>query len=113
MRRPDGYVTIFDPDARTGLIEHDTAQCCHCGGHIAVKPGTASTIYLVSHITPAGLIVTEEEPGAGCWVCGKPVCLPCHDLGVCRPLERWLDEQEGTKRPDQVSVGGFSVRVSP
>lgn len=110
MRRADGYATILDPDASTPLVERDTVRCAHCGAIIHVKPNTLATIYLISRITAAGLIVTEEVPGAGCWPCDAPVCLTCHARGTCRSLERWLDEQEGTKRPDAVSVGGFRGR---
>lgn len=94
MRRPDGYATILDPDAP--LIERDTAQCAHCGCIITTKPGTLSTVYLISTITPTGLIVTEEVPGAGCWHCDAPVCLACHALGTCLPLERRLAQLERT-----------------
>jgi hypothetical protein len=104
VRRADGYATIFQPAAPT--LEYDTVQCCHCGGVIRTKPSTLSTVYLVSTLTPAGLIVTTEAPGAGCFKCAKPVCLACYALGTCRPLERWLDEQEGRKRPDQILFGG-------
>lgn len=92
MRRPDGYATIISPDHP--VLERDTVQCCHCGCVILVKPGTAATVYLLSSITPAGLIHTVEEPGAACWHCQQPVCLPCHARGTCRPLTRTLEQLE-------------------
>lgn len=103
MRRPGGYAIIVDPDRPT--VEYDTVGCAHCGAPIFVKPNTLATIYLRSRILPSGLILWEETPGAGCFKCGmRAICLRCEALGVCRPFERWLDEQEGTKRPDQVSL---------
>src|SRR5207249_4430130 len=92
MRRPLGQIMIVDPDRP--LVERDTTLCCHCGKILLVKPGTAATVYLIP--TPDGRWL--EEPGASCWHCLQPVCPPCHDLGVCRPLERWLTETEAAAR---------------
>ena len=93
MLRPHGYAIITDPDAP--IQEYDTASCVHCSAVIFVKPHTGSTVYLVSSITPAGVIVWKEEPGAACWKCGcRPVCLACHAKGVCLPLEYQLDQAE-------------------
>ena len=84
MRPPQGYLTITSAE-RT--IERDTAQCGHCGKVIVVKPGTVTTVYLIQRRDGTWI----EEPGAGCSVCMRPVCLPCYDIGVCRPVEKWLD----------------------
>lgn len=92
MRRPHGYALIVDPDAP--VVEYDTVVCCHCNKIVFVKPGSASTVYLIQHLTPTGQIYWTEEPGASCWHCQRPVCLPCHDRGACLPLERWLDQME-------------------
>lgn len=89
MLRPAGYATITDPDAR--LVERDTASCCHCSAVIFVKPRTASTVFLVYSRSHARWV---EVPGASCWHCMKPVCLACHALGVCTPLERQLESWE-------------------
>lgn len=89
MLKPQGYATIVDPERP--LTEFDTVQCCHCNCVIRVKPGTASTVYLIFDEVAWRWI---EEPGASCWHCMQPVCLRCHDLGVCRPLERQLQESE-------------------
>ncbi len=94
MLRPQGYATIVDPDQP--LVEYDTANCCHCNRVIFTKPASVSTVYLIQHLTPEGVIFWSEEPGAACWHCQKPVCLRCHDRGECLPLERWLDQQERT-----------------
>ncbi len=94
MLRPQGYATILDP--AHPLVEYDTVTCCHCGRIIFTKPGTVSTVYLV--LDPHTRQWTEED-GAGCWHCGKPVCLPCHDLGTCVPMERQLERAEGRHHP--------------
>lgn len=88
MQRPHGYATITDPDA--ALWERDTCTCGHCGRVIFIKPGTASTIYLIQHRDGRW----TEEAGAFCRCCMKPVCLPCDAVGTCTPLERWLEQQE-------------------
>ena len=87
-----GYAQIVDPDKP--LEEFDTVICCHCNRLIRVKPGTASTVYLV--FNPAEWRWTEE-PGAFCRNCMKPVCLPCDEKGTCVPLERMLAQMEGRR----------------
>lgn len=87
MPRLSGYATITDP-ARP-LIEMDSVACCHCGSVIFVKPATGGTVYYVTD----GL-VWQEVPGASCYHCFKPVCLPCHEKGICTPLERRLHALE-------------------
>ena len=89
MRKVLGYAQIIDPDRP--LEEFDTSACCHCNCLIRVKPGTASTVYLVFSRTDWRW---TEEPGASCWHCMKPVCLVCHGKGICTPLERMLEQME-------------------
>lgn len=89
MLKPQGYATIVDPERPT--IEFDTAQCCHCGCAIRVKPHTVSTVYLVFDRQQWQW---EESPGASCYHCWKPVCLRCEALGVCTPLERQIAQWE-------------------
>lgn len=96
MRRPLGYAQIVDPDRP--LLERDTITCGHCSAIVFVKPGSASTVYVIPHRDGR----TTEEAGAFCRVCMRPVCLRCHDHGTCRPLERWLEQQERS----QPSVSG-------
>ena len=94
MRDPHGYAQLIDPDRP--LQEYDTITCAHCGGVVFTKPGSASTVYIAQQILSSGLITWIESPGAACWTCGcQPVCLPCHDLGICRPLESQLQVAEG------------------
>ena len=88
-----GYATISDPERP--LEEFDTVSCCHCSAAIRVKPHTASTVYLI--FDPVSW-QWKEEPGASCWHCMKPVCLPCCEKGICLPLERMLEHAEGRWR---------------
>lgn len=97
MLRPQGYATWTDPDAP--LVERDTATCGHCNCIVHVKPGTASTVYLLP--PPVGAPIGApwtEAPGAGCFICGKPVCLACYADGRCRPWERQLERMEARDR---------------
>lgn len=88
MLRPGGYAMILDPDA--ALIERDTITCGHCNRVVFVKPGSVATTYLIQHRDGRW----TEEPGAGCTICGRSICLRCHDLGMCLPMERQLEQQE-------------------
>jgi len=85
---PQGYATIFDPDRP--LWERDTVNCVHCGRVIYLKPHTAQTVYLIQHRDGRW----TEEDGAGCHCCLGPVCLPCHAIGTCTPLEQQLAAME-------------------
>jgi hypothetical protein len=38
VRSPKGYIEITEPEMPT--IEGETLQCCHCGGHWTVRPGS-------------------------------------------------------------------------
>lgn len=87
MLRPQGYATIATPDAH---IERDTVVCGHCNQIVFIKPGTAATTYLV----PQRVGPPKEEPGASCRQCMRPVCLRCHALGRCTPLERRIEQME-------------------
>lgn len=91
MLKPQGYAQIIDPDQPT--LERDTATCGHCSALIFIKPGTAATVYVIYHRDGR----VTEEPGAFCRCCMKPVCLACHDLGTCTPLERWLEAHEAQR----------------
>lgn len=39
-RRPGGVIILTD--AGGNVVEHDTVQCCHCGNHWVVKPGSGA-----------------------------------------------------------------------
>ena len=87
-----GYLQIFSPDGP--ITERDSISCGHCNRAVFVKPGTAATTYLIPHRDGRW----TEEAGAFCRVCMRPVCLRCHDLGTCLPLERWIEQQEQRPR---------------
>lgn len=91
MLRPHGYTQVFGSGP---LAEADTCQCGHCSGHVFVKPGTASTVYLIHHRDGR----TTEEPGAFCRVCMSHICLKCHDVGRCVPFEKQIEQWEARDR---------------
>jgi len=99
-RQVTGYATVVDPDHPT--VERDTITCGHCQRVIVVKPGTASTVYLIFN---RARWQWEEEAGAFCRVCMSPICLPCCDAGRCTPWERKLEASEAKDRLRR-SVGG-------
>ena len=96
MRNPHGYGIATDRFSGKTVAEFDYAQCRHCQAHIAVKPGTASTTYLIPDMAhPSGY---REEAGAWCTNCFGPICLRCHDKGVCIPFMRKIDAAEARQR---------------
>jgi hypothetical protein len=94
MLRPQGYVTLAAPDAP--LVERDTITCGHCQRIIFTKPGSVATTYLLPGRLPSD--PWREEPGAGCRVCMRAICLHCHDQGRCTPFERRIEAMEGNRR---------------
>lgn len=92
MRRIGGYAQITSPERQ---IERDTSSCGHCSAVTFIKPGSAATVYL---IWDPALKQWREEPGAFCRVCMRPVCLRCHEIGTCVPLERFLERAEAGRR---------------
>lgn len=85
MRTPQGYLTVADPEAPT--IERDTFTCAHCQKIVIVAPMGA--------VTDPG---KPQDIGGFCRACYKNVCGRCADSGVCRPFEKWLEEQESRDR---------------
>jgi hypothetical protein len=97
MLKAQGYGLITG-DAKI-QAEFDTISCGHCGKIVRVKPGTGSTVYVFDqiHIEPETKIATityQEEPGAGCKLCMRSICLPCYERGNCIPMEKRLEEIE-------------------
>lgn len=97
MRRPQGYLSVVGATT----IELDTATCGHCNQIVMVKPGSFATTYLVAD----GLHPLKEEPGAMCKVCMRAVCLSCHAVGRCTPLERRIEQMEARGRFLQTVTG--------
>jgi hypothetical protein len=99
--RAKGYVSVVGGWKNE---EYDTTMCGHCGVHILVKPGTASTVYVFPQLVGP----PKEEAGAHCRVCDKAVCLRCCDQGVCTPLMKRIEAMEHGQTwhdPLPVSVG--------
>ncbi len=94
-----GYAFMTAPDAQ--IWERDTITCGHCSRVVYVKPGTATTVYLLPHSDGRW----TEEAGAFCRSCMKPVCLACHDVGTCLPLEKWLAQQEARVQAPRIVLG--------
>lgn len=71
-RNAKGYATWSSPDSR--LVEKDTLQCVHCGGHWFVEPGSGIK-------------------RGWCTRCGGPHCgsQPCW---TCVPLEQFVEQVE-------------------
>lgn len=94
MLKPQGKVEIVGDFAKApnegGKIERDTITCGHCQRLVFVKPNTVSTVYLI----PQFMGPDKEEPGAGCHVCRRAICLECYALGTCHVWERKIEESE-------------------
>lgn len=100
MRRPQGYGVVFDPLPRAGqpsIQEYDTISCGHCNKIVHVKSGTGSTVYLIPQLI-LGQPQWKEEMGAMCGCCMRAVCLPCHHVGTCTPLEKRIEQWEARGR---------------
>lgn len=72
MRNPHGYSVITYDDGT--VIEGDTAQCCHCGCHWVVQPGSGNV-------------------RGWCFKCGAVTC-GSQACDRCLPLEKWFEEVE-------------------
>lgn len=106
MLKPQGFGQWIDPGSDVPLNERDNIACGHCNALVFVKPGFGVTVYLVPHVE-GNRILWREEPGAFCRVCMRPVCLHCHEVGTCTPLEALLEQMEGGKaRQPMVSLAG-------
>lgn len=92
MKRIAGYGAWTVTETGAIQREMDTVQCCHCQQHIFVKPGTSSTVYLIPDRIRIGEF--NEEPGAWCRNCMAPVCLKCHEIGICDPYLRKIERSE-------------------
>lgn len=86
-----GLGTIIDPSADRPFAEIPTTRCVHCGGHFPA-PSFGNTQE-----------ARRNRIGRGyCYHCDGYICGErCQE---CKPLERLLDELEGTVNPTAVSV---------
>lgn len=69
MLRPHGYITVVGDGP---LVEADTRQCCHCGGHFAVRLGSGVTR---GYCMRCNAVTCGHE---ACW--------------ECRPYQKIVDE---------------------
>jgi hypothetical protein len=77
MKKARGYSIITDP-AMPRPEETETFTCCHCQQIVDKPPFVAAT---------------DEAIGAWCTCCDAPMCKRC--IGKpCRPIEKWLEQQE-------------------
>lgn len=112
MRKVAGYGVWMVTETGTLKREMDTVQCCHCQKHIFVKPGSSLTVYLIPD--PLRLGEFTEQPGAWCRNCMAPVCLECHEHGICDPYLRKLERSEAdTERRDALARLGRYVAGEP
>lgn len=81
MSRHFGYLMEMGPH---GLREADTSTCGHCNRVTQVPPAKNGQV-----------IVRLAAPCGGCH---RLVCQECAAAGVCRPFEKWLEEQERRER---------------
>ncbi len=78
-----GRITVSDPGSDKVILEQGTLQCCHCGKHWQVKPGSGNV-------------------RGYCFKCNGPICgRGCLE---CVPFEKWLDATEKGLTPEQVGV---------
>ncbi len=78
-----GYGVLIDPGSDKPILEQKSTQCVHCGGHFPLCPGSGKL-------------------RGFCYNCNGLVCGP--GCANCVPMERMLEEMEGTKNPTAVSV---------
>lgn len=58
--RADGQIIIVGDGP---VIEHDTKQCCHCGGHFVIRRGSGTQRGWCTHCNGVTC------GGANCWEC--------------------------------------------
>lgn len=79
--RPNGWLFVIDGDGLAREIE--SVQCCHCGGHFLLTPGSGRV-------------------RGFCMNCQGPVCGP--QCERCLPTEKLLECLEKGIHPDQLPV---------
>ena len=83
--RTASYALLLDAEGKT-ITEHDLTQCCHCGLHFRIRPGS-------------GIM------RGWCCKCAQPTCgkLACQG---CLPWEKRLEQEEKIARVLQ-SIRGW------
>lgn len=80
--RPAGHIFVADPGGHE-LVAQDTLQCCHCGGHFPVQPGSGKI-------------------RGFCTSCMGPICGP--GCAKCVPAEQQLENIEAGRPLDHRPV---------
>lgn len=88
--REAGIITVADPGMDRPILEAGTLQCCHCGAHWQIKPGSGNV-------------------RGFCFKCNGPVCGP-NCAGKCRPAEQLLENIEAG-RPDDYTPVRSAVKL--
>jgi hypothetical protein len=83
-KRQLGYAVVTDPAAGSPE-EIDSLTCAHCNAVVWMKP-----------------FQDGAAMGGHCTCCDKYICLRCIGKG-CRPLQRWLEQQERRREYDEAS----------
>jgi len=91
VRRPHGYGILQTPEGRPE--EFDTLQCCHCGMHWRVQPGSGVMRGFCQRCNRVH--------------CGGPDCWEC------RPQERQLDEIERAARGHPTEYAKWCATFRP
>ena len=107
MPRQTGEITVADPSL-SRIHEGGTITCGHCNRIVRIKPGSGGSIYLLPTHQP---FIYREVAGAWCGKHGGPICLRCHQIGICKPLEARLEELEGKVR-QSFGLGRFFKFIS-
>lgn len=77
--RECGLAIFLDPGADRPVLEIATAQCCHCGGHFPIQPGSGRI-------------------RGFCMNCNGPVCGP--GCEACVPTDLLLENMEKGRPED-------------
>lgn len=90
--KPGGIGIYFDGLNRP--VENATTTCAHCQ-HISDVPDGQRA---------------EDSVVRLCRVCMGLICPACVRLGICKPVEKWCEEQERLGRYNKVEFDKAFVR---
>lgn len=86
--KPGGLGISFEIDR---IVEHETTTCAHCQ-HITVVPHG---------------VRAEDTVARLCRSCMRLICPVCVRVGICRPIEKWLEQQEKADRTGRYNTVEF------
>ena len=85
-RKESGYILVTDTVTGVVMEEHATAQCCHCGLHWRIRPGS-------------GIV------RGWCTLCAQPTC-GSRRCQSCVPFEKRLALEHARARLVQALMKG-------